>query len=453
MDLYELIAREIVLPLSARRENSKYLLHLDELEASQYKNPSDVESYQWECIGKLLRHAYSNCHYYKKKFEALDIHPADIRDHSDFARIPILSRQDIILNLNDLVAQNYHKDKLIPGITSGSTGEPLRFYYDFEAQQFRRACIVRNNRWAGWELGRKMFSIYGDTPFHKENLKSKLWNLLVSRNNNLNSLKLTESSMLDFYKKVRREKTPFIYGHAHNLYIFARFLKNRKIDNLQACGIISGGMNLNEWERREIEDVFNCKVLNRYGCEELSLIASECPHQEGLHLNTDLHYVEIIKKCDDDEFGSLVITDLKNYAMPLIRYRVGDVGAFSNRNCSCGRSQPLMERIMGRESEFVITPENKLVSGISLTDNFGCMIDGIKQLQIIQNEKNHLLFRIVRTDIFSEESFKKIDELVRKYFGNQMKFDCDFLDNIPADGSGKYRFIISRLSKDYFNYI
>jgi len=229
---------------------------------------------------------------------------------------------------------------------------------------------------------------------------------------------------------------PFIYGHAHNLFVFAKFLKEKGLEDIEASGIISGGMNLVEWERKEIEQSFNCKVLNRYGCEELSLIASECSHQKGLHLNTDLHYVEILKMSPGDEFGTLIVTDLRNYAMPFIRYRVGDIGAFSETSCSCGRTQPLLKQLQGRESEFIVTPDSRLVSGVSLTDNFAGMIDGIIQLQIIQDKTDHLIFRIVPGESFAVQSLKSIESLVRKFFGEQMTFDCDITDTIPLDSSG-----------------
>src|SRR5262249_18305868 len=143
-------------------------------------------------------------------------------------------------------------------------------------------------------------------------------------------------------------------------------------------------MVLHDWQRKSIEQVFDCKVTNRYGCEEVSLIACECERHEGLHVNADGVYVEIIRNgrvARPGESGSVVVTDLTNRAMPILRYQVGDVAVVSDRRCDCGRGLPLLERLEGREADYVVTPAGELISGISLTENFAVQVPGIAQLQ------------------------------------------------------------------------
>src|SRR5690606_30639221 len=116
-------------------------------------------------------------------------------------------------------------------------------------------------------------------------------------------------------------------------------------------------MMLLDRERELIERVMGCKVTNRYGCEEVGLIASECEEHRGLHINVDDVFLEVV----DDEGrpvkpgipGKILVTDLANYGMPLIRYRIEDVGILSDRQCPCGRGLPLMHSIMGRVADFL----------------------------------------------------------------------------------------------------
>ena len=158
-------------------------------------------------------------------------------------------------------------------------------------------------------------------------------------------------------------------------------------------------MVLHDFERKCIEEAFGCKVINRYGCEEVSLIACECEAHEGLHLNLNTLIVEFIKDgrpVKPGEPGSIVVTDLTNYGMPFIRYKVGDVGIPADKRCSCGRSLPLMQSLEGRVADYVVTPEGNLISGISLTENFAMKLPEIKQLQIIQERTDFLIFKIVK---------------------------------------------------------
>jgi phenylacetate-CoA ligase len=198
--------------------------------------------------------------------------------------------------------------------------------------------------------------------------------------------------------------------------------------------------------------VFVCKVTNRYGCEEVSLIACECERHEGLHVNCDGVYVELVRDgrpVGPGESGLVVVTDLTNRAMPIIRYQVGDVATWSEKTCSCGRGMPLLKRIEGRDADYVTTARGELVSGISLTENFAMLVPGIAQLQIIQEELDRFTFRIVKGDDFGPESLSRIAELVAERFGSEARYECEYVDSIPQERSGKYRFCISRVANAF----
>jgi phenylacetate-CoA ligase len=189
-------------------------------------------------------------------------------------------------------------------------------------------------------------------------------------------------------------------------------------------------------------------VTNRYGCEEVGLIACQCERHEGLHVNGDGVYVEILRygrPAAPGEPGSVVVTDLRNRAMPLIRYQVGDVANWAGRACSCGRGFPLLERIEGREADYVTTAAGELISGVSLTENFAMLVPGIAQLQIVQEELDRFTLRIVRADDFGDASLERIGRLVAERFGPTARFECEYLEQIPQEASGKYRFCISKV--------
>lgn len=451
-DFYSRIVRNVIAPIWAVKEGSPYLKHLKCLEKSQYLPISQVKENQWRRFKSILSHAYENCDFYREGFVKNGIVPDDIKEWKDLSAIPILKKDHIRNEKDRMIAKNIPSEKLIPKKTSGSTGVSLDFFIDQESLQWKRACAIRHDRWTGWNIGERIGAVWGN-PEYKKSWKGKIRNFLLERYDYLDTLKMDERDMLEFYQRIIKKNIALLFGHAHSLYLLARFLNKKSLDGIRPKGIISTAMVLHDFERSEIEQAFRCKVTNRYGCEEASLIACECEEHKGLHINMDTVIVELIKEGKmvlPGEPGAIVITDLSNYGMPFIRYKVGDVGIFSDRFCPCGRSYPLLESIEGRAADYIITPDEKLISGISLTENFAMLIGGVKQLQIIQEQLDYLVFRIVKSEKFNKETEKQINQLVVERFGEKMKFQVELVDSIQNESSGKYRFCVSKLGTDLF---
>ncbi len=314
--------------------------------------------------------------------------------------------------------------------------------------QFKRACTLRANEWSGWRFGEPAAMLWGNPEYLKHGWRGRLRNALLERARYLDTLKMDEATMTRFAADLARRPPSLIFGHAHSVYLFAELVRRRGIGPIGPRGIVTSAMILHDWQRRAIEEVFGCKVTNRYGCEEVSLIACECERHEGLHVNSDGVYVELLRDGEPvrpGEPGSVVVTDLANRSMPIIRYQVGDVASWAGRPCSCGRGMPMLERIEGREADYVTTGRGELISGISLTENFAMLVPGIAQLQIIQEEVDRFTFRIVRGDDFRQDSLERIGRLVAERFGPESRYECEYVAGIPQEATGKYRFCISRV--------
>jgi len=142
----------------------------------------------------------------------------------------------------------------------------------------------------------------------------------------------------------------------------------------------------------------------------------------------------------------VVVTDLTNYGMPFIRYLVGDTARMAEKPCSCGRTYPLIESLEGRIADYVRTPEGEYISGISLTENFAMVLEGVKQMQIVQDELDHLLFRVVQGENGQDQALRAdIARLVQERFGSSMRHDVEYVNSIQSETSGKYRFCVSKL--------
>lgn len=448
MDLWQYFTRHLIAPAWAAWEGSPYLRHYRRLKRTQFDTPATIAERQLAAIRAIVSHAYATVPYYRRTFDECGTRPEAIQSLADFQKMPILTKVAIRENAESLLSNQHPKAVFHEKKTSGSTGVPLRILLDEPALQFKRACTLRCDEWSGWRLGRRVAKVWGNPEYRKLGWRGRLRNALLDRSQYLDTLCMDEAALAEFAARLRRWPPSLLFGHAHSLYLFAQYVESRRIRDIRPDGIIATAMVLHDWQRGTIENVFGCKVTNRYGCEEVSLIASECQEHHGLHVNADGVYVEIIsngKPAAKGEAGAVVVTDLVNRAMPLIRYKVGDVAAATSRVCRCGRGLPMLERLQGRESDYVTTEHGELVSGISLTENFAMHVPGVAQLQIVQETITQFVFRIVRDSSFDDDSRGRLRTLVRERFGPNTKYELEFVDEIPQEPSGKYRFCISRV--------
>ncbi len=454
LDLHAIAIRTIIGPLWAAWERSPYLRHYHALKRREFEAPEVAEARQWGRARDLVRHAFDNVPFYRKSLSRAGVDPARLRSWDDFARIPVLTKAAIRVNGPEMIAEGLDRSTLRHKTTSGLTGVSLEVWVDEPSMQWKRACTLRCDEWSGWRFGEPVAMVWGNPEFVKNGWRGRLRNKILERQRFLDTLKMDEPTMVRYAAELSRRPPSLIFGHAHSVYLLAEFARRRGLGPIRPKGVITSAMILHDWQRRAIREVFACEVTNRYGCEEVSLIACECERHEGLHVNTDGVHVELLRDgrpAGPGEAGSVVVTDLTNRAMPIIRYQVGDVAVRAGRACSCGRPMPMLERVEGRDADYVTTPDGELVSGISLTENFAMLVPGIAQLQIVQERLDRFVFRIVRGDDFGPASLDRIAGLVAERFGPTACYECEYVQEIPQEPSGKYRFCISRVPNRFSN--
>lgn len=444
--------RGVVAPLWAMKENSPYLRYLKAIEQMHRWPGEKVRAYQEQRLHSLVRHAFEHTDYYRDRFIAAGVAPGSVGSPADLMRLPILAKDDVRAYKERMLAVNVPVERLVKKRTSGSTGVSVELFVDEDSAQWKRGVTIAYDRWSGWDIGERVGAIWGN-PECSQNWRLYLRNLLLTRHFFLDTLKMDEPTMRAYHATLLRKKPVILFGHAHSLFLFARFMERNGLSGIRPKGIISTCMVLHDFERNAIERVFGCRVTNRYGCEEVSLIACECP-EGNMHLNCDSLIVEFIrdgKPVPPGEPGAIVVTDLTNYGMPFIRYKVGDVGVPSAKtSCACGCTYPIMESLEGRVADYVVTPDGNYISGISLTENFAMHLPGVKQMQIVQERIDFLLFRLVKGESFSPQTVDDLERLARERFGDRMTWSVEYVDTIQSEASGKYRFCVSRLGESVF---
>jgi phenylacetate-CoA ligase len=452
VDVHARLIRSAIGPLWARWEGSPYLRHYRRLLKTQYDLPEAVRARQWQAVRAMLRHAYETVPFYRARLDGCGIRPDDLRDSYDYRRVPVLTKADVRDRGAEMISRRFSPDQLIIKKTSGSTGVSLEIRIDEASRQWKRACTLRSDEWSGWRFGERVAMLWGPSAYLQRGWRGRLRNAILERTVGLNTLKMDEAALESFVRALKRRPPSLIFGHAHSVYVLAEYARSAGRHRIRPRGIITTAMVLHAWQRRAIEESFGCPVTDRYGCEEVSLIACECERHAGLHVNADGVYVEIERDgapAAPGEPGSILVTDLANRGMPILRYQVGDTGAWAGRPCPCGRGLPLLARLEGREADYVTTPAGELISGISLTENFAVQVPGIAQLQIIQEAVDRLRFRVVRGPDFGPTSQERMARLVAERFGPCVAYECDYVERIPPEPSGKYRFCISRVENRF----
>jgi phenylacetate-coenzyme A ligase PaaK-like adenylate-forming protein len=448
MGLLDLACRRLIHPLWARREDGRSARLRDELARRQFDPPAVVRARQVVALRRVLRHAAATVPYYHDLFDHVGFRPEAVRSVDDLQALPLLTKSAIRERGADLLSETFRTRPLTRKKTSGSTGVPLEVRLDDGGLSWKRACTLRSDEWSGWRRGGPVAKVWGNPEYRRHGVKGWLRNRLYERAVHLDTLNMTPDAMRRFVATLNRSRPELLFGHAHSLFLLADFVDRHSLKAHRPAGIVATAMVLHDWQRRRIEATFGCPVTNRYGCEEVSLIACECERHRGLHVNADSVLVEIVregKPAPPGAPGSIVVTDLSNFAMPLIRYLIGDVGVLAAEHCPCGRAFPLLESIEGREADYVVTADGRLISGISLTENFAVLVPGVAQLQIVQETVRKFLFRIVRGHDWGPASDRKLAELVAERFGTPTRYAVQFVDLIPQEPSGKYRFCISHV--------
>ena len=440
--------RTVVYPLWTRRDHPHYARFRAQAERQQFYSADELRAHQDGLLRQQLLHAFTNVPYYKARFDALQLTPLEIAGVDDLRHIPVLTKRDIQENGQHLLATNSPESTRSRNRTGGSTGSPLQFWVDKARFDLRRASTDRHNAWAGVRPGDLCAQLWGavlDTGTAKH--VGVPWRQrLLYRQIAMNTASVSEEDLFRFVRILRQYRPKALIAYAQSAVMFAEFCKEHNIRDIQFQSIITTAEMLYDHQRLTIENTFGGKVFNRYGCRELSVIASECEQHTGLHVNADSLYVEIEQRPDMPAgHGRLLITDLMNRSMPLIRYEIGDDASWTvGPPCACGRHLPRIARIEGRTTDFLQLPSGLKISGPALTLVHADMAE-VKQIQYVQESTHSVRLRIVPGRTYSTDTRIEVLRRLQPYFKGDFKLDIQLVDHIDKETSGKYRFVKNEL--------
>jgi phenylacetate-CoA ligase len=456
MGLYRQIVRGLLHPLALWRAGElAEARYLRDFEASQFLPPEEIQALQRERLRRLLDHAYTRCPLYRQRFNRAGLTPADIRTLDDLRLLPVLQKCDIQEQRDELVAHGWLAGDLILNRTGGSTGTPLTFYLSRDRKCSRAAATRRHNRWAGWDVGDKVALLWGAPRDAAAGWRARLRRRFLERSLFLDAGHITAARLARFHDALKRFRPRILLAYAQAAVLFARFLRSRGLCAYRPHALVTSAEVLEPEQRNLLEEVFGCQVFNRYGCRETSVVASECPAHDGLHVMAEGIYVEVVRGNEPaapGQPGALLLTDLLNYAMPLIRYRVGDVGAWAEGHCRCGRGLPRLRQVAGRVTDFLVGADGRLVSGSFLSIYLVGQRPSLGQVQIRQDRAGQAHFRVRPPHgRLSDADLDYLHAGTRAYLGEEVRVSWEVVDELPSEPSGKFLFCRSSVTPDFLD--
>ena len=444
--MHPFLARQFVFPLQECLKGKRTHALLDELEKSQWLPPGRVQDLQFVRLKSHLEFAYQHVPYYRQLFDEQDTRPDRIKDFTDFRRIPCLTRESLRQQFESLRAS-----APIRGVqklsTGGSTGSPVAVLVDPLRNSFIDAARLRSHRWFGADMGVREVVLWG-SPIEitrQDYIRYVRDRLLNSRL--LSAFDLGEINLANYSEIIVQYRPVKMYGYASALYLLARYFQETKQTPPRSLkAIFATAEPLFDFQRETIQEVFEVKVSVEYGARDAGLMANECPNG-GLHVPAEGMVVEI-DRSGEDALGEIVVTSLFSRAMPIIRYRTGDIGELASGPCSCGRGLPWLKKVEGRQTDFLVAADGRILHALAIIYILREMT-AVREFQVIQETFDRVVILLVAEDSFSKKDESSIVQKVRKLLGEEVEVVVDRTTEIPRPPSGKFRYVVSHVAEAY----
>ena len=412
---------------------------------TQWLDRDELLRRQLRDLNSLLEHAKRHVPFYRDD----DRVPGRLSSLDQLDTLPILSKSIIREAQEDLLSDDPGQARWWKA-TGGSTGQPLRFAHTPLSHEWRTAMSLRGYAWAMAPPGSRQAYIWGvptaarsSTQRRKEALHR--W---IERKQLYNCFSFTPDAMRECLAGMKRFRPDVIIAYTNAVYELARFIDAEGLQPPKVRAILCAAEKVHPTQRETIAATFGCDVFDTYGSREFMLIASECPEHHRLHVSMENLIVEVVDEAGHavpaGETGRLLITDLHNFAMPFIRYEIGDLARRGSGACPCGRQLQVLDDIVGRSLDVIRTRDGRTVPG-ELIPHVMKDFPSIRRYQLVQEAVDDIRLHLVCEDTdfptLKAQVAAKLDELIEGH----LDVAIERVDHIATTPSGKHRVTVSRL--------
>lgn len=429
------------------RYGSLFHRRLAELENTDEASIEQLYEIQWERLVARIEWARRNVRHYRKlpapRNHGLDP-PEAIR--AALASIPPLEKSEYAQHPKQLIGSDCRRWSLIANQTSGTTGTALKFWHTRAALAEEYAIVWRMYRRYGIELDDPRLSFGGNVVVSFDVKSPPFWRInRYGRQTLFSTYHMKPENLGIYVAAIHGMPARWVQGYPSSLFVMANALLDagRPLPRGRLAGVFTSSERLLAFHRDVIESAFNAPVIDRYGTSEFAVSMTGCP-ENRLHLDMEFGIVEIepIDETDDWVRGHLLITGLAPDAIPFFRYRIGDIGVRSKHPCPCGRPGEVFDSVEGREDDFVVTPDGRLIGRL---DHIFKGQSQIAEAQIIQNRKEAITVIVVPRLHYDDAAQRRLRREIRSRLGDEIGIEIETVDDIPREANGKFRAVKSTI--------
>jgi phenylacetate-CoA ligase len=419
---------------------------LKELEQNQKMTYEEMKGLELLKLKKILKHAYENVPFYRKQFDLYGVSLKRIKRIDDIKIIPILSKDILKRNISHLTSNK--RITLYPAKTSGSTGQPLKFYRDRIATSYAYAAMFRGLRWHGVDLCDSEAYLWGIPIGRRDYYNARVRDFILNRFRE-KKFNLSDEVNQDFYDRMVRKNPRILSGYGSLIYEFAKYIQNKRLNSRQLhLKLVKYTAEMMfDYQRKFVSELFSCPVVSEYGSAETGIVAFQCPDGK-YHVMNDCVCLEF-EKDHFTGYYKIIITNLNSYSFPLIRYDTGDLVRSNHlTKCTCGLPFPVMDEIIGRSSDVVMAPDGKRIHSNIFSYIIKELIkkyDNIKQLRFIQTKLDELKVEMLTSLVENELLKVDIANLIHERISSKLRVTFDENYKNERTDTGKLRYFISEL--------
>ena len=436
--------------IAMRRERYNRTFHqaLEFLQESQWWPLERQQQYQDEQLRAAIKHAYETVPYYREVFDGLKLTPADIQGVCDLPKLPILGKQTIRRRFSDLLSRGHPAKRIRRGHTGGTTGTALQLAADRDTQPWQWAIWWRHRMRFGLKLSDPFIVFAGRSVVPLSTLKPPFWRRNLPMHQTYVSVHhMTGENMKPLVDYLQKRRVAYYSGYPSALYLLACHLLDGGIRLAHPPRVtVTGAETVLPHQRAAIERAMETELADQYGASEQCGNISEC-QKHAYHVDMEFGAVEFLPMPGmPSSARRIVCTGFRNPVMPLIRYDIGDVATMSvGEPCPCGRQAPTVGKIDGRIESYVVTPDGRQLGRLDFLFKDS---RSIAEAQLMQDALDHLTVKVVRTQEYSQSDQDSLLRDLRKYLGEVIKIDLDYVPEIPREANGKFRQIVSKVFRD-----
>ena len=449
-DLRTRLVSGLVFPLQERLKKHSTVADRRAMEDSQWWPRERLEALRVQRLRALLTHAAAHVPYYRDLFARIGFDPAAVSSLTDLQRLPFLDKPLIRAHTDALKADDARG--LARFNTGGSSGVPLIFYIGLERVSRDVAAKWRATRWWGVDIGDPEIVLWGSPIELGAQDRVRLLRDRLMRTRLLPAFEMSDAKVAGFIADIRSMRPRMLFGYPS---AFARIAAQAqrtgmRLDNLGVRVVFVTSERLYDHQRTLIEQAFGAPVANGYGGRDAGFIAHQCP-SGSLHITAEDVIVEIIDRqgrvLPPGESGEIVVTHLATRDFPFVRYRTGDIGTLAGSEdaaCACGRGLPVLKEVHGRSTDFIVARDGTVMHGLALIYVVRDL-PGVEGFRIEQESTDLTCVKVVAGAGYPADGDARIREGMQRRLGKDVEIRVDHVMQISAEGSGKYRYVVSKV--------